>query len=157
MAWAKLGTTTLGSAGDDIDVTVTANKFHSYIYNPISSGSVRQTIRYNSDSGSNYSHRSSFNGATDSTGTSDTSIYGNGYTSRENFGINYAFGISSEEKLVIRLEADREASGAATAPSRLEGVGKWSNTSDDVTKVSLYNTLSGDFDTDSNLTVIGSD
>jgi hypothetical protein len=48
MAWNKLGTTTLGSAGDDLDITsMTANKFNQFmVHTPIDNASNNINHRY---------------------------------------------------------------------------------------------------------------
>ena len=158
MAWIKLGTTTLGSAGDTIDISsLSDNKFHQMLIYGISSGVGNTSLRFNNDSGSNYAKRRSHNGLSDSTAVNQTSTNTDGFTSRENFDVAYMVNVSSEEKLIIRHTVDRETAGAGTAPARIEVVSKWSNTADTIDQTTVVNTLAGDLSTDSNLTVLGSD
>ena len=161
MAWAKAGTTTLGSAGDNIDATsLTDNKFLMYMIHPLATGNITDKLRINGDSGSNYSYRQSNDGAADGTATSQDFAGFLGFTvnPNESFSVGYIINISTEEKLIINHSTDNDAgTGAGTAPHRRESVLKFANTSDAVDEVNVFNDSTGDFDTDSNLTVIGSD
>jgi hypothetical protein len=158
MAWGKLSSTTLTTTADDISTgTITANKFHQMLIYGVSSGVGNTSLRFNSDTGSNYAKRRSHNGGADATSVSQTSTNTDGFTSRENFDVVYIINISSEEKLLMRHTVDRETAGAGTAPARIEVVSKWANTSAQITQTDVVNTLAGDLTTDSNLTVLGSD
>ena len=64
--------------------------------------------------------------------------------------------ISAEEKLLISHSNEVETTGVGTAPRRREYVGKWINTSDVISRYDVVNSGSGDFASDSNSTVIGS-
>ena len=158
MAWGKAGSITLSSTSDIIDVSsLSDNKCNQMLIYGVSSGVANTSLRFNSDSGSNYAKRRSHNGLSDSTSTSQTSTNTDGFTSRENFDVVYMVNVSSEEKLIIRHTVDRETAGAGTAPARIEVVSKWVNTSDTIDQITVVNTLAGDLTTDSNLTVLGSD
>ena len=69
----------------------------------------------------------------------------------------YIINISSEEKLVIGHTIEVVTTGAGTAPQRMEVVGKWTNTSSQITEIDIDNPNAGDYLTDSNLTVLGRD
>ena len=70
-SWKELGRTTLGSAGDTIDVSSFAAKDNIMILGHyIPSGDIAVRQQFNSDTGSNYATRYSENGGADSTGTS---------------------------------------------------------------------------------------
>jgi hypothetical protein len=64
-----------------------------------------------------------------------------------------------EEKLGISHLITNGTIGAATAPQRQELVYKYvpSPLTDAITRVDEYNAAAGSFDTDSNITVLGSD
>jgi len=159
MPWAKQDSDTLGGTASEINSTVNGVDFNMTMAHIIDSGATNIDLEFNNDSGSNYASRYSFNGATDSTETSQAMIHGNGFTTRENFDIAYIIGIDTEEKLVIRFTVDRETAGAGGAPSRLEGIGKWANTSDSITEITLEDNLGlgGTYSANSNLSSLGSD
>jgi len=160
MAWAKLGTTTLTVAGDAIDVTsLTDNKFLMYMTHPLASGNMTDKLRINGDSGTNYALRYSNDGGTDATGTSQNFASFLGFTvnPNESFSVGYIINISTEEKLIINHTTDNDAgTGAGNAPHRRESVAKFANTVDVVDEVNVFNDYGpGDFNTDSNLSVLG--
>ena len=51
----------------------------------------------------------------------------------------------------------QNTAGAANAPKRMEGVGKWTNTSSQITSIDFNNGGSGSYDTGSIIKVWGSD
>ena len=160
MAWAKNGTpATLGSAGDTITISdLTANTFNVFLGNTLASGTKRPDVQFNSDTGSNYASRYSQNGGSDGTGTSLTATYLQTYnTAVPDFTIQYVINISAEEKLIIGNAVQAATTGAGTAPNRMETASKWANTSAQITTVTFTNPESGDFDTSSNLSALGTD
>jgi hypothetical protein len=112
--------------------------------------------RFNGDSGSNYSYRRTNDGSDHNTGTSKTQLVNLVGWNTTEFNVSYVANLASKEKLVLgHTIADRGA-GAGTANSRNEFSGKWANTSDAVNAVSM-STISGSFDADSELVVLGWD
>jgi hypothetical protein len=163
MAWNKLGTTTLGSAGDDLDITsMTANKFNQFmVHTPIDNASNNINHRYTFDdnSATDYAYRESIDGATDGTFTSQSLIGLNTGNHDDLFDILYVLNIDSEEKLLIGFQVSQGSSGAGTAPSRSETVGKYDTTTNtgQFTRIDCNNSSTGNYNTDSNLSAIGSD
>tara|TARA_R110000824_G_scaffold401200_1_gene611258 strand:+ start:510 stop:1088 length:579 start_codon:yes stop_codon:yes gene_type:complete len=160
MVWSKAGSTTLGSAGDLITVSsLSNNKFYMVIMDNIDTGSVNEGISMGSgsvDSGSNYASRESYNGTTDLGRTSQTHIYWN-LNSVKSFHVGYINNISGEEKLSIAFGAGQNTAGAGNAPNRHETVGKWVNTSNPIDTIAGSNLGAGSFNTDSTVSVLGSD
>ena len=159
MAWGKAGSTTLSSAGDNITVSdMTASENNAIMLHKINSGNVNPLLTFNSDSGSNYAWRYSSNGGTDSTVTNGTKLEMavTGITPTL-FTIFYVNNISAEEKLVIGNTVEQNTAGAGTAPQRMEVVGKWTNTSSQITALNFGNDATGDYAIDSNASVLGSD
>ena len=156
--WKELGRTTLGSTGDTISVTSLPDKRHYMVLNSIiPSGSVSPRRRLNNDSGSNYSARTSGNGSSDATNTSIS--YFNTYTNYSNpyFQIDNIVNISNKEKLNISQLVDQNSAGAGTAPQREEGTNKWANTSASINRYDSVNTEGGDYNTGSEVVVLGWD
>tara|TARA_R110000765_G_scaffold74623_2_gene146263 strand:- start:1110 stop:1682 length:573 start_codon:yes stop_codon:yes gene_type:complete len=158
MVWSKAGTTTLGSAGDNIVVSSVSGTFFQTISSTIASGAIFHDGRFNSDTGSNYAYRYNDNGGTDGTGgTTDKVLLGAGGTSTQGFSISYISNISGEEKLVTTPQGVAQGTaGAANAPTRRESVSKWTGTAV-IDSITAYNGNSGDYDINSNLSVLGSE
>ena len=158
MAWGKAGSTTLTGAGNTLTTTgMTASKTNQFLAHEIASGSIRPELNFNTDTGSNYARRTSNNGGTDFTIASDNDIKLTDTGSIDDFQVGYFINIETEEKLLIVLNVLNGASGAGTAPSRYETVGKWANTSAQISSLEIQEPESGSLATDSNLTVLGSE
>ena len=163
MAWAKSGSTTLTSTGDALIVSgFTPSTFHVYLYhNLVTGGEMTEYMTAGSggtkDTGSNYANRTSGNFGADSTYTSRANMVvaaKSGATTPE-FGFGYIVNVSSEEKLFITYHANASAAGAGTATETANAAGKHAQTSADLDVVSFDNTGTGDFNTDTNLSVLG--
>ena len=161
MAWGKAGSTTLSSSGDNIDVTGFAdNKVIIYLNHNIPTGSMTDLLRIDGNSGSNYAFRYNNNGVSESTAVNQDFASYLGWTTNTNqsFNIGYIVNISTEEKIGINHSTDNhDGTGAGTAPNRRESVFKLADTTNSVDEINIVNTYTGSFDTDSNLTVLGSD
>ena len=158
-SWKELGRTTLGSAGDAINVTgLTAKDNMMVLTHIIHSGQIQNNMRFNNDSGNNYGNKYSNDGGSDSNFTSQANIVNSDTYTSDVFQLdNVINNNSSQEKLVIGGLVAENTSGAGNAPRRTEYAGKWANTSDSITQVNLINTGSGDFDTGSEVVVLGYD
>lgn len=158
MAWKKLASETLTSDGDAYEFTnLPAKKFLQFLDHTLPTGLVNQQINFNNDTGTNYTLRFNNNGGTDGTGINRSSIaheWNN--TTLDRFVVDFWSNISGEEKLGILFSVWNDATGAGTAPSRYEEVWKWVDT-DQVTEIDMINASGGDYLTDSNLTVLGTD
>ena len=161
MAWAKNGTPdTLGSAGDTLQITdLTAYKFNLFMFHEIEStaNNANERLTFNNNSNTVYAERKSSSGAADATNTSQA--YANlGANSHDEFGICHTVSISGEEKLAIYFGVGRQTAGAANAPERVEQVFKFVPSPDaDITRIDINNTDTGDYDTGSNLSALGTD
>ena len=156
--WEELASVELGSAGDTIDSgTISAKKYLWVQCAYKASGTVVANIRYNSDSGSNYSFRDNDNGSeSTSINESRAGYMGAGSGSTTQFGNAFIINNSANEKLSIVHTINQNAAGAGTAPSRREHVAKWNNTSSQITSIQMVNTAGGSFDTGSIMKVWGS-
>jgi hypothetical protein len=160
MAWGKLGTTTLTTTSDDVTVSdIADNKFHFVISHYLPSGNIKPRYRFNSDTGNNYNWRYSGDGASDGTFTSQDgiqtdSIAGNNFA---HFDVAYIINISSEEKLMINHALKHDGDGATNYVKIIDTVGKWVNTSSVISTITGHNTGTGDFVSDSNVSVLGTD
>ena len=139
-SWKELGRTTLTSTNDSIDVSSFAAKDNLMILcNVINSGGDFRTFwRFNSDTNSNYSQRYNTNGGSDSTNTSlNGTMDWNTAESVQSFEVLNITNIASQEKLGIKRKIGSNTAGAGNAPNRAEIVGKWANTSNQITSVSV--------------------
>jgi len=159
MAWNKLGSTTLGSAGDSVDIgTITANETMNTMFHVINNGSTTDgTLRFNNNSSANYPNRWCNNGGTENTSTTLTYSLAGYWGSEDSLGINYICNVSGKEKLNIMYSVARGSAGAGNYPNRRESVGKFTETTGQITDIEGFNEQAGSFDINTNLTVLGSE
>lgn len=133
MAWESKHNK-LGSGSADLDLgDVTAlptRKFIEFIYHIADDGTddKRIEITLNNDGGSDYARRHSVDGAADSTVTSQSKIEAQYDGDSDKLHINIMCNISAEEKLIINEVCESTATGAGTAPHRVERVWKYTDT-----------------------------
>ena len=128
--WVEVGRFTASGAVSSMPVTSLSDKRYYMYLSHYTSNADGQRIEINSDTGSNYSQRFSTNGASDSTGISQSNIVaGYGGSGLEEFNVGYIANKSDKEKLTQTFASSYGASGAGTAPNRRECTGKWANTS----------------------------
>ena len=154
--WEEIGRTTLGSAGDIITVSsLPVRKYLMVVGIFVNSGQISPSIRFNNDSGTNYSVRSSNNGAADSTATSQTSGQFRAATAdAEQFSVGEIHNIASRDKIMY-FRSSKLAASAAGTPDRSEGAVFWDNSSDAITRVDAVNGGTGDFGIGSELIILG--
>jgi len=158
--WTELGSTTLTSTSTPITVSGLAAKkylmFQCGIVADVNTTTIGLT--FNNDGGSNYAYRAALDGAADTTSVSQVSILpGNTLTVQGSYLIGFVINISANEKLAI-MNMNRASTAGANAPSRQETVGKWANTSSQITRVDIIkNSGTGIFGAGSKLIVWGSD
>ena len=111
-------------------------------------------LQFNSDGANNYSSRKSVNGAADATTTSFSGFDLVNSTSTPSFINIFIINNSSNEKLGIAHSVDQNTAGAANAPNRDERVGKWANTSNQITSIDVVPDT-GNYSTSSILKVWG--
>lgn len=145
---------TLGSAGDLISLTsIPARKYLRVIINTPNSGQTRHVIRFNNDSGSNYSYRTSTNGGADSTSGTQSAIIISPSSSDPKYTVMDIINVSTEEKKIMSRNWSG-STGASGVPARVEGYGKWANTSTQITRIDIINDGTGDFAIGSEAVVI---
>ena len=161
MVWEKLATTTLESDGDTVDTdTITVKTNNAFVSHDLQSGNIGGLNRINSDTGSNYASRFAIDGGSEwSLGTqpywySDFNpsnpydIYGNGIIQN----------VANEEKLQCSFFVKQIGTGSSQPPSYQKHVGKYvTSPESDMSSFQMVNIESGDFVTDSNLTLFGTD
>ena len=120
-------------------------------------GTINCNLTFNSDTGSNYSIRESVNGGADSTNVSQANTDNiTGTVTGNVFATVHILNEASKEKLFIS-DGLESASGAGNSPERKEMVGKWANTSAQITTIKANNGGTGSFADGSEVTVYGTD
>ena len=158
MAWVKLAGVESSVTDDTITTgAFTAKTFLVVPFYATMTGDTNTQIIFNSDTGSNYVIRQSFSGGADSTSVSraNFSCQDSG-VSLSLFTINYIINISAQEKLIIQHQVTGQTAGAANAPARAEIMGKWANTSSQITEVTCNQSNPGSYNFKS-LNVLGTD
>ncbi len=160
MAWAKNGTPhTLSSTADELQISDLGSKKFNILLSHIfpTGGDARRKVNFNNDGvgGTSYASSREQNG-TDSTQTSVGYLDVWYSPTQTDFMVMYIFVDSAEEKLAIANLVSDGGSGATNAPNRAETSGKEA-TNDALTQIDIDNDAAGDFDTGSNISMIGTD
>ena len=138
--WEELASVDLsGGAATNIDSgTITAKKYlwcQLYTEQSIDSDYL---LTFNADSGSNYCRRYSNDGGGDGLNTSRAYFDITSYPANLPMFMNFfIINNSANEKLIIAHHAYQNTAGAGTAPHRSETVGKWINTSAQITAMNI--------------------
>jgi hypothetical protein len=162
MVWAKLGTKTLTSAVDLITVSPIAVKEFIQLIGHFINGSAGTTnVRwiFNNNTNAVYARRVSSNGGVDGTATSETTLRVSANTAEyDDFEISYTSSILTQEKLVISFSVNTGGSDATAAPDRAETAGKFVPAPDiEITRVDGSDSGTGNYISDTNLSVFGTD
>ena len=155
MVWSKAGSVTLPSAGGTINVTgMTASKFNAYLTHAIKSGSgIGTTLTLDGVGGTSYALHYIENGSV------GTRLQDSAWVLRHNaddqFDVGYIANITNEEKLMVGWHVGAHTVGAGQTPSRSLFAGKFVQNAQ-FTRITNVNDQAGDFDTGSNLSILGS-
>ena len=155
--WKRL----VSTSADGNSTTLTTSAFtakdnlHVIIY-ARSAVAGNYQVRFNSDSGSNYATRRSYDGGSDSALTSQTKIISYSATSALSSHITMdIYNEAAKEKLVIGKSVENSTTGVNTAPNRVEIAAKWANTSDQITTITVLTNSGSNLTSDSFITVYG--
>ena len=77
-------------------------------------------------------------------------------TDKDSFSTTYISNINGEEKLFIANSQELNSADSGTAPDKFQVVAKWTDTNQ-ITEFQIYNTESGNFNTNSICTIYGTD
>ena len=158
--WTELASTTLSSTASTIDSGTIPAKKYLWIQAFVKQASTYTVgLQFNSDNTSSYAIRYSGNGGADGTSintwkcASNYSSFGGGM-----FLNAFIINNQSKEKLVISHTNEVDTTGAGAASNRIEMVGKWANTSNQITSIQLRKeTGTGDLQSGTIMKVWGSD
>ena len=156
--WEPLGSTTLATAGDNIEVTFTAKKYLMVKFYRKPTGAADARWTFNNDGSAKYASRKSYDGGSDSTAINQNYFTQNTYDNNEpSYSSTMIINTAGQEKLGTQHEVNRFTAGAGNATARSESVFKWTNTSDQITTIDITNSKSGSYDVGSRIEVWGHD
>ncbi len=156
-SWKFLGRGTITSAGDVMTTgTITAKDNLMILYYCNFDTAAIGKLTFNGDTNQNYAYRRE--DGSDATSVSQTGIdFGTSSTSNE-FAVMQVNNTTSQEKLLISMGVGQNSNGSSNAPRTQEQIGKWANTSAQITNVTFTNTQgSGNFGVGSEVVVLGMD
>jgi hypothetical protein len=164
--WVELGRTTLGAANSSMSVSSLPDKRYYMVLTFVTSETSNSDVsaRLNSDTGSNYARRGTYNGNSDFTGINSTAmnwiVTDSIKPTAPMLGVHYISNLASKEKLVMGEGSRSNAvtsggGGVANIPSRSSVAQKWVNTSNAIDEIETY--VSSQFNSGSELVVLGWD
>jgi hypothetical protein len=157
--WKEIGRSTLSVAGNVL--AVSGGTFPKYlrviIINQASGGTINSFLRFNSDSGANYSDRR-IEDFVNNTEQSVTMILMPGQTTTDdNYIVVDIVNVLNREKQVM-MNGARFPVGAANIPrGTVVGWGKWANTISLINRIDVINTGAGLYAAGSEIIVLGHD
>jgi len=156
--WQELASVTASGSSTNLSSgTITAKKY-LWVQAFLDGTTTRSQVTFNNDTGSNYADRYNANGGNEGTQTSQAHFDTQGIFSSTNprFFNMFIINNASNEKLCICHTVAINGTGATNAPNRYETVGKWTNTSNQITEIDL-DSVSGNWGSVSELRVWGAD
>ena len=138
--WEELASVNAtGSSTNLSSGTITAKKYLWVQMWLDPSASSNHFLTFNNDSGTSYATRDSRDGGSDSTNTSGTkhNLAPAMPDSTPSFHNFFIINNASNEKLQIGHMVFQNTAGASNAPQRVEWVGKWDNTSNQITEIDM--------------------
>lgn len=165
--WASTGTNAgiwweelaRGSAsGGALTVSsIPARKYLKIIIRTVGTGgTISHRLRFNSDTGTNYASRYELDGAADSSSISETSdIYGTTVNDVGSTAIIEIINEATREKTYVSEFCQNTTAGAANAVNKIIAAGKWTNTTNQISSITLYNTGGGTYATTTEMIILG--
>jgi hypothetical protein len=154
--WEELASVEISSGDNLSSGTITAKKYLWVQAYTVPSGNVRNDLTFNNITTATYAQRFSENGGSDGTSTSIVKLSMGGTESTPMFHNMFIVNNSANEKLVINHNVIQNTTSAGNAPNRTEHVGKWTNTSSQITEIDIDNGSTGSYASGTILKVWGS-
>lgn len=155
--WEELGRTTLGVAGDTVTVSgLATRKYLKVLFIGLNSGALTNTFSFNNDrAGTTYTWRKDSSGA-------ETNFTSNPFVVIDSGSFNISavmdiVNIATQEKPYLMQSLPMNSVGAGNTPGRIFLGGKWSNTSNAISRIDFVNTGAGDYAAGTELIVLGHD
>lgn len=155
--WEELGRTTLGSAGDTITVSsIPARKYLKVLVYTINSGQLSMSFRLNNDSGNNYATKRADNGGAGAAATSQSQVFvstgADSASMRCTIDIFNPSGVYKNGRFLFWSNY----TNVTNAPNFADGAFTYASNTQ-VTRIDILNSGTGDFDTGSEVIVLGHD
>tara|TARA_R110000751_G_scaffold144018_1_gene247647 strand:+ start:154 stop:639 length:486 start_codon:yes stop_codon:yes gene_type:complete len=161
MVWSKLDSKTLDGSAEEIATDVfEEKKFLWIISNVNNSGRIDYQQQFGNatvETGQYYARKQAVNGVGGTGSVPRYNIDNSSSALTPHMMISNVINIGAEEKLVQSLFVNAGADGAGTAPSMSLTWGKFSEATDQIDILRVYDTQAGSYTADSNLTVFGTD
>ena len=156
--WVELGRNTAGGASTTMTVSGIANKrYYMVLYlDKGMAGAPARVTTFNANPSPLYARRQSFSGGADGTAVNATNL--NAWADNNvypQFAVQYISNLATKEKLMISHMVGQNTAGAGNAPSRVEFVGKWSNTPPAISSLTV--TCTSNFNSGDEVVVLGWD
>lgn len=159
--WQELGRTTLGVAGDDVDVIgFPARRYLHILVHLIAVGGVIDVnVTFNNDDGANYAQTFSNNYAAGASLVNQTVIFFDaaGANAGETWIHMFIINNATDEKLNSSESTNSNAGGPGSAPNNRSMESKWTNVIAQITRIDVHNLGAGSYDVASEVVVLGSD
>lgn len=156
----EIGRTTLGTAGGTITVLNLPNRRYLKILVSCldTGGTIGANLRFNNDSGTNYVYQNSDDFGARAAATGQTSIaLDPAVNASPLFAEAAVVNHPSDEKQIHSTTVLADTAGSAAAPNSRELHGKWTNSSDTISRVDVINDGTGDFAIGSEVIILGHD
>lgn len=158
--WEELGRNTITSGSSTgLSVTFPARKYLRVIVRQASAsgGTLSGRLRFNNDTGPNYNFKYSVDNAAYLTSASDPAGYVLSSTVAESlFAMADIYNQANAEKVITSTAIGNATSGAANYPRSIFAIGKWANTTAQITTVALFNASgTGVFGPNTEIVVLG--
>lgn len=156
--WRPIARIRLGATRSSLVLGQLPAKRHLKIFMHLvaTGGTVGPALRFNGDTGNNYSRRSSLNGDSDGTQTSRNASSSGGTSSSQVDASVEVSNFANRQKFIQGTQVAGD-SKASNAPDRLFWTGKWANTSDQITRIDIINSGTGNFAAGTEVIVYGQD
>ena len=151
----------LTSAGDDLDFgSVASRDYYMLQIEALASGNIVPRIQFNNDTANNYADRQNENGdPTDDTNTSVASIrFDPNVRTTPMYITMFIDNVAIADKLLVGHSVHQGVAGSGSGdnPNRSIFVGKWSNLTDQIDDIRIFNSDTGDFAIGSTARLYGS-
>ena len=160
VTWQRLGSVTLGSSADTMDLTITAKKYLKVLIHTLKDGTVDNTsFRFGTGSGVDTGNNYTWNRGKDGSNHSQANYnylripFGNYASYSETTIIN----VANKAKICHIECCSVENTGANNAPTWVETSGVWHNTSAQITEVKCWQSGGGSFATGTTMTILGAE
>jgi len=157
--WHEIGRTTLVGANDTITVSGLPAREHLVFILSLqdTGGTISATFTFNNDSAANYARTSSSNGGADATAFTQSNHVITGAVANDIYVRMTSTNIATRAKITEWVSQEEGAAGVAAIGNRRQGFGKWVNLTDQISRIDVTNTGTGDFAIGSKVIVLGHD